>query len=138
MTTKVKFIIHTHHAKKAGVHTDVRFQKPNDTKNWLSFAVRKGVPTKPGVRVLAIKTNLHSEKEALFTGEIPEGEYGAGKLEIFDKGTATIELYKPAHIAINFNGKKIKGLYHFINIGVSNRKKFKDNQYLLFKGGSTK
>lgn len=135
---KVKFIIHTHSALRAGDHTDLRFQKPNDTKNWLSFAIRKGVPEKPGVRVLAIKTNLHSEKEALMVGEIPKGEYGAGTLKVFDEGNAIIHIYKPAHIAIEFNGKKIKGLYHLINIGTTKNVRYKDNQYLLFKGGSSK
>ena len=134
MKTKVNFVIHFHDAYKAGKHFDMRFQKPNDMKNWLSFAVRKGVPTKPGTRVLAIKTNLHSEEEALFIGEIPVGKYGAGTLEVFDEGTAIIELYKPAHIALTFKGKKIKGLYHLINIGVTRNVRYKSNQYLLFKG----
>ena len=134
MNKKIKFIIHDHEAKKAGKHQDLRFQKPNDIKNWLSFAVRKGVPLEPGTRVLAIKTNLHSEKEALFTGEIPEGEYGAGKLKVYDKGFAIIERYSPSHIALSFKGRKVKGLYHLINVGVSNRQKYRKNQYMLFKG----
>jgi len=138
MNTKVKFIVHDHDAKRAGKHQDLRFQKPNDMKNWLSFAVRKGVPTKPGSRVLAIKTNLHSEEEALFIGEIPEGEYGAGTLKVFDEGMAIIKMYKPAHISLEFKGKKIKGLYHLINIGVTRNTKYKQNQYLLFKGGRSK
>ncbi len=134
MTKKIKFIIHIHKALKAGTHYDLRFEDPKDPKNWLSFAVRKGVPTEPGKRVLAVKTHLHSKEEALFTGEIPKGEYGAGKLEVFDKGTATVEKYSPAHIALNIKGSKIKGIYHLINIGVTRNVKYKDNQYLLFKG----
>jgi len=134
MVKRIKFVIHDHEARKAGKHQDLRFQKPTDTRNWLSFAIRKGVPLKPGVRVLAIKTHLHSEEEALFIGEIPEGEYGAGKLKVFDKGMATIEKYAPAHIAISLKGRKVKGIYHLINIGVTRNTKYKANQYLLFKG----
>jgi len=138
MNKQVKFVVHIHEAKKAGKHFDMRFQKPGDMKNWLSFAVRKGVPTKPGTRVLAIKTHLHSEKEAMTVGEIPKGKYGAGTLKVFDEGTATVEKYSPAHIALTLKGKKLKGLYHLINIGVTRNQKYKANQYLLFKGGSLK
>lgn len=134
MTKRIDFIIHLHKAKKAGVHYDFRFQNPKDPKNWFSFAVRKGVPTEPGKRVLAVKTRLHSKEEALFIGEIPEGEYGAGHLEVYDKGIAVVERYSPAHIALDLKGKKIKGIYHLINIGVTKNVRYKDNQYLLFKG----
>ena len=131
---KVKFIVHNHEALKAGKHQDFRFEDPRNKKNWLSFAVRKGIPLKPGVRVLAVKTHLHSKDEALFTGEIPKGEYGAGKLSVFDEGNAEIQKFTSAHIAIILKGKKAKGIYHLINLGVTNRTKYKEGQYLLFKG----
>ena len=53
------------------------------SKNWISFAVRKGVPTETGVKVLAVRTHDHDEKEALFLGTIKDG-YGAGKLTKFE------------------------------------------------------
>lgn len=134
---KGKFIIHDHEALKAGKHQDFRFEDPRDKKNWLSFAVRKGVPTMPGNRVLAVKTHLHSKDEALFTGQIPKGQYGAGKLSVFDKGNSLIIKYSSAHIVIELKGKKIKGIYHLINLGVTNKRKYKDSQYLLFKGAVT-
>jgi len=134
---KGQFIIHDHEALKAGKHQDFRFEDPRGKKNWLSFAVRKGVPTMPGQRVLAIKTHLHSKDEALYTGKIPKGEYGAGKLTVFDKGKSLIIKYSSAHIVIELKGRKIKGIYHLINIGVTNKRKYKDNQYLLFKGKIT-
>lgn len=130
MTTK--FIVVDHHAKKAGYHQDIRFEKP-DGVLWDSFAVRKGVPLKEGVKVLAIKTHDHTEDDALFLGEIKEG-YGKGKLTKFDGGSCVIEKYSNIHIAVRFDGKKIKGLYHFVSTKVTKIKDATIREYFLFKG----
>jgi len=132
MPNKSKFIVVDHDAKKAGKHQDIRFRKPSG-KLWDSFAVRKGVPLKDGPKVLAIKTHDHSEKEALFVGKIEEG-YGAGKLVKFDGGTCTIEKYSTAHMAVRFEGSRIKGLYHFVSTKVMKKKGTNIREYFLFKG----
>lgn len=131
METQSKFVIMKHEAKKAGLHFDLRFRIPN-SKDWDSYAVRKGVPEEIGKKVLAIKTTIHSEKEALFIGNIPEGEYGGGKLTLWDVGPCTIIKYEKNHIVINFNGSKIKGIYHFISTIVVDKTNGKT--YFLFKG----
>lgn len=135
MNVKSEFVIMEHKAKRAGLHFDLRFVMPN-SKNWASFAVRKGVSTEVGKKVLAVRTHDHSREEALITGEIESG-YGAGVLKKWDSGSCTIIKYHPSHIVVDFNGKKIKGIYHFINLamnkGVSG-KEFKNQQYWLFKG----
>lgn len=130
--TKSQFIVVEHKAKKAGTHFDLRFEIPK-SKNWASFAVRKGVPLKPGVRVLAIKTHDHSKKEALFIGTIESG-YGAGTLKKWDGGSCTILKYSSANMAIDFKGSKIYGIYYLINTGVMDKSKYKKSQYMLFKG----
>lgn len=130
--TRSKFIVVEHDAKKARLHWDLRFKMPN-SKIWASFAVRKGVPLKPGLKVLAVRTHDHTEKEALFLGVIDDG-YGAGKLKKWDDGQCVIHKYSPSHIAIEFKGRKVKGLYHLINTGVMNKKEYKKQQYILFKG----
>jgi DNA ligase D-like protein (predicted 3'-phosphoesterase) len=132
-TIRSRFIIVEHHALKARLHWDLRFVMPN-SKNWMSFAVRKGVPTEPGKKVLAVRTHDHSEEEALFLGKIPEGEYGAGVLKKWDDGQCIIHKFSPSQILIEFKGRKIKGFYHMINTGVTDRRKFKRQQYILFKG----
>ena len=135
MEFKSKFAIMEHNAKRAGLHYDLRFIMPN-SKMWASFAVRKGVPTEIGKRVLAIRTHDHTEKEAMMLGKIESG-YGAGVLKLWDKGSCIIMKYHPSHITINFNGNKIKGIYHFINIAINKSvsgKDFKNQQYWLFKG----
>ena len=130
---KSKFIIVDHEAIKARYHQDLRFEMPK-SKLWMSFAVRKGIPLTPGKKVLAIRTHNHTEKEALFLGTIPAGKYGAGKLKKWDDGQCIIHKLAPSHILIEFKGKKVKGYYHLINTGVTNRKKYKSQQYMLFKG----
>jgi hypothetical protein len=132
MKTKSQFIIVEHKAKKAGTHFDLRFQIPK-SKNWASFAVRKGVPLKPGIRVLAIKTHNHSKKEALFIGTIESG-YGAGTLKKWDGGSCDILKYSSAHITVEFKGSKVKGIYHLVSLVVMKKKKESIKKYFLFKG----
>ena len=134
MTTS-KFVIMKHEAKKAGLHYDLRFRIPK-SKDWDSYAIRKGVPTEAGKKVLAIKTTIHSEKEALLTGNITDG-YGAGKLTKWDNGTCIIHKYNDKHITIEFKGSKVKGIYHMISTGFID-KDFKKPTYLLFKGKAIK
>jgi DNA ligase D-like protein (predicted 3'-phosphoesterase) len=129
---KSRFIIVKHDAIKARLHYDLRFEMPN-SKIWASFAVRKGVPTMTGVKVLAVRTHDHTEDEALFLGKIEIG-YGAGTLTKWDEGVCDVVKYSSAHIVLRFEGKKVNGLYHLINTGVTGKEKFKQQQYMLFKG----
>jgi hypothetical protein len=103
------------------------------SNNWMSFAVRKGIPTEPGKKVLAVRTHDHTEKEALFLGTIKSG-YGAGTLKKWDSGSCIIHKFSPGHILIEFKGSKVKGFYHLISTGVMNKKDYKSQQYMLFKG----
>jgi len=118
--TRSQFIVVRHQAKRAGLHYDLRFKLPKSSM-WASFAVRKGIPTKPGMKVLAVRTHDHTKQEALFTGKIESG-YGAGILSKWDSGRCDIVKYTPAHIALVFYGSKVKGLYHLINTGVIDKK----------------
>lgn len=129
--TRSKFVIMEHQANKAGLHFDLRFKMPN-SNNWDSFAVRKGVPTLPGKKVLAVRTTVHSEREALLTGKIEQG-YGAGILKKWDEGSCDILKYTDKHIILDLKGRKVKGVYHMINTGFVD-KKFDKKSYMLFKG----
>ncbi len=132
--TKSRFVVVKHDAKRARLHYDLRFVMPK-SKIWASFAVRKGIPLQPGTKVLAVRTHDHSEKEALMFGTISKG-YGAGRLTKWDDGQCIIHKYSPGHIAIEFKGRKVKGLYHMVSTGVINRKDFKKQSYMLFKSSS--
>jgi hypothetical protein len=137
MNVSSKFVIIKHQAKRAGTHYDLRFKMPRSS-NWISFAIRKGIPAGYEKR-LAVRTHDHSEKEALFTGTIEDG-YGAGKLTKFDSGSCKILKYDPPRsMAVEFKGSKLKGIYHFVNIAVSSGKKdFKKQNYWFFKGKQIK
>ena len=126
MSTPSRFIIVKHNAKKAGLHYDLRFKMP-DSRMYDSYAVPKGVPKESGIRVRAIKTTLHTEKEAMFIGRIQNGNYGAGTIERMDKGPCSILKYEPHHIVILLNGSIYKGVYHLVLTGED------DKNYLLFK-----
>jgi hypothetical protein len=128
-----KFIILRHEARRAGIHEDFRFRIPASRK-WASFAVRKGVPTETGVKVLAIRTKDHTEYGALLTGKIGSG-YGAGRLTKLDSGYCDIEKYSPTHIVLNLRGNTVKGIYHLLSTGVIDRN-YENKSYLLFKGKS--
>lgn len=130
---KVRFVIHTHKAKRAGYHQDLRFEDPVKPNHWHSFAVPKEVPLVAGQRVLAIKTHIHTKDQALFKGDIPAGEYGGGNIELYDQGVCGIEKFTSAHIVLILQGKKVNGLYHLISLGNVNEDKFKQQEYLLFK-----
>jgi len=130
-----KFIIITHSAEKAGLHHDLRVKNlSHNNGGWDSFAVPNMVPTERGKKVLAIKTPIHSEEDALFTGRIPSGSYGGGILKKYDEGDCVIEKYTEKHIVINFKGKKVSGIYHLINMGTFTTGGRKQKQYILFKG----
>jgi hypothetical protein len=130
-----KFIILKHEAKRAGLHTDFRFRIPASRK-WASFAVRKGVPTEPRVKVLAIRTKDHTEYGALLTGKIGSG-YGAGRLTKIDSGYCDVEKYSSTHIVLNLRGNHFTGIYHFLSTGVIDRN-YENKSYLLFKGAVMK
>lgn len=129
----VRFIVHDHKAIKAGLHQDLRFQYPKNLRIWYSFAVPKNIPLVPGIKVLAIRTHDHTEEEALYKGDIPASEYGGGTLTVFDQGLVRIEKLTSAHIALYFQGAKVKGLYHLISVGNVDQKQYKAQHYMMFK-----
>lgn len=128
---KVKFIIVSHDADKAGLHNDLRFEKPEGNL-WDSFVIKKDVPLQMGSRVLAVKTHDHNEKDALTLKPILHG-YGKGTYTLFDQGFCVIEKYHPSHYVISFQGKKIKGIYHLVSLKVVKDDE-KLRKYLFFKG----
>ena len=128
-----KFVIHLHEAIRKGTHFDLRFSIP-DSRNWASFVFNKFPPLEPGERVYIPRAPDHNLENALFTGEIKSG-YGAGSLKKVDGGSCDVIKYTNAHIVVNFKGKKLQGIYHFINAGVfGRRRQYNKKVYAFFKG----
>lgn len=95
-----EYSAHTHHARKAGTHIDVRLS-PNDKAH--SWAVRH-MPG-PGEKVLAVIQPTHSRKYMDFQGVIPSG-YGAGTVEPGPRGKADVVEASPDRITYNIHGKR--------------------------------
>ncbi|MBU7016853.1 MAG: 3'-phosphoesterase [Theionarchaea archaeon] len=113
------YVIQKHDASH--LHYDLRLEKDNVLKSW---AVPKEPPLTLGIRRLAVQTEDHPLEYASFEGKIPDGEYGAGTVEIWDKGSYTIEKWEEKEIIVDIHGEKLQGLYCLI--------KFKDDKNWLF------
>lgn len=130
-----------HFTTKSGrTHYDLRIKEP-DGKMWESWAVPKGVPKSRGVKVAAIMTHKHSEKNARFEGSIEFGKYGSGNLKLLDEGECLIHIWKPGkQFAFELKGKDFEGFYHMVTTRVvmPRKGKGKGDQYFLFKGNKPK
>jgi len=115
-----RFVVHKHAART--LHYDLRLELDDVLKSW---AVPKGPPQTPGVKRLAVAVDDHALDYIDFEGTIPEGEYGAGKVEIWDRGTFDLHKRTDKAIALVFHGKKLEGDYRLIRT--------KDKNWLIFK-----
>jgi DNA ligase D-like protein (predicted 3'-phosphoesterase) len=106
------FVIQKHHARK--LHWDFRLEMVGVLKSW---AVPKEPPTEVGLKRLAVKVEDHDLDYADFQGEIAEDEYGAGTVEIWDKGTYALIDRKPKKIVFEIHGEKLKGKYTILQFG---------------------
>ena len=132
------FVIQKHDASH--LHYDFRLEIDGVLKSW---AIPKGPSTDPHEKRLAVETEDHPIEYATFEGVIPEGEYGAGTVIIWDKGTfdnikekdgkliPLAQCYKNGQIEVNLHGKKLQGAYALIHasFGDDTRKK----NWLLIK-----
>ncbi|MBB3275174.1 MULTISPECIES: DNA ligase D [unclassified Pseudoxanthomonas] len=123
------FVVQLHHASHR--HYDFRLQVGDALKSW---AVPKGPSLDPQVKRLAAEVEDHPIAYADFQGEIPEGEYGAGHVALFDRGLwATrgdpeAQLAK-GHLRFELFGDKLKGGWHLVRTGRASARP----QWLLFK-----
>jgi bifunctional non-homologous end joining protein LigD len=120
-----RFVIQEHHASH--LHYDFRLQLEGVLKSW---AVPKGPPQKPGEKRLAVQVEDHPVSYINFKGTIPKGNYGAGTVAIFDKGTYTpvdenetpitekqaLKNLKSGELKVVMKGKKIKGGYVLVRL----------------------
>lgn len=103
------FVIQEHHA--SALHWDVRLERDGVLVSW---AVPKGLPTEPGPVRLAVRTEDHPLAYATFEGEIPRGEYGAGRMIIWDTGRYETEKWTAREVAVVLHGSRVRGRFVFI------------------------
>jgi len=116
-----RFVIQKHSATH--LHYDFRLEMDEVLKSW---AVPKEPPSEPGVKRLAVEVEDHMLSYIGFEGTIPAGEYGAGTVEIWDKGTYTLKHRSPNKIVFTLQGMRLSGDYTLLRFR-------QDRNWLLFK-----
>jgi bifunctional non-homologous end joining protein LigD len=104
------FVVQRHHARR--LHYDFRLERDGALASW---AVPKGVPLNPGEQHLAVHVEDHPLEYAKFEGEIPKGQYGAGTVEIWDKGTyELVEEKRDGGLTVRLSGNRLKGTWALV------------------------
>ena len=119
------FVIQKH--KATHLHYDFRLEKEGVLRSW---AIPKEPPVKENIKRLAIQVEDHELGYANFEGQIPKGEYGAGTVEIWDKGYYVPLKFEPKEIIAKLKGKKLKGTYCLIKLKPNLSQ---DNNWFIFK-----
>jgi bifunctional non-homologous end joining protein LigD len=128
------FVIQEHHATR--LHYDFRLEADGVLKSW---AVTNEPSLDPAVKRLAIRVEDHPLSYAGFSGRIPEGNYGAGEVSIWDRGT--FDYLDPAHdlaagldagkLSFALHGERLNGRFSLVRMRGKSGKK---EQWLLIKG----
>jgi bifunctional non-homologous end joining protein LigD len=101
-----RFVVHRHDASR--LHWDLRLEREGVLKSW---AVPKEPPVAPGVKRLAVEVEDHDLDHIDFEGEIPEGDYGAGTVSIWDDGTYDLLSEHDRRLKLAFRGRRLRGEY---------------------------
>jgi DNA ligase D-like protein (predicted ligase)/DNA ligase D-like protein (predicted polymerase)/DNA ligase D-like protein (predicted 3'-phosphoesterase) len=103
------FVIQEHHARR--LHYDFRLERDGVLVSW---AVPKNLPETTAVNHLAVQTEDHPLEYGGFEGTIPKGEYGAGKVVVWDSGTYDTEKFHADEVIVTLHGRRIRGRYALI------------------------
>ena len=119
------YMVHEHHSRQH--HWDLRLEFDGVLKSW---AVPKGLSLEPGVKRLAMEVEDHALSYAPFEGVIPEGAYGAGKVDVWDRGSFVLGERTPDKVVVGLAGERVQGIYHMV------RTRMGDNprNWLIFRG----
>ncbi len=129
------FVVHKHAARR--LHYDVRLAINGVLASW---AVPKGPSMNPADKRLAIRTEDHPLEYADFEGMIPAGQYGAGTVTVWDKGT-----YEPQHgippdeqlaqgkIDVALQGAKLRGGFSLVKTATRSAGSHAMERWLLIK-----
>lgn len=121
LSATARFVIQKHDATR--LHYDFRLEMDGVLKSW---AIPKEPPTQPGVKRLAVQVEDHEMTYIDFEGIIPEGAYGAGKVEVWDKGTYTLKHRSADKIMFTLQGQRLSGDYTLLMFK-------KDQNWLFFR-----
>src|SRR6185503_3049088 len=110
------FVVHKHAARR--LHYDLRLELDGVLKSW---AVTKGPSLSPADKRLAVRVEDHPLDYAEFEGRIPEGEYGAGSIIVWDRGRWSTEgdphqQLAKGHLTVDLHGTKLEGRWHLVHM----------------------
>ena len=117
------FVIQEHHSRR--LHFDLRLERDGVLKSW---AVPKGIPELPGEKHLAVAVEDHPLDYGHFEGTIPQGEYGAGTVSIWDNGTYDTKHWDSDKIEVTLHGRRLNGPYVLVAF-----KRAGKNEWLVFR-----
>src|SRR6266581_5846050 len=132
-----RFVIQKHDARR--LHYDFRLEMKGVLKSW---ALPKGLPWRQGEKHLAVEVEDHPIEYEAFEGVIPEGNYGAGTVMVWDRGAYYVYGEQPlkslreGKLHLVLAGEKAQGEWTLVRIRGRDGEK---NQWLILKtGGSAK
>jgi bifunctional non-homologous end joining protein LigD len=130
------FVVQKHAAHRAGLHWDFRLEHGGVLWSW---AVRKGPSLDPADKRIAVHVEDHPLDYAEFQGTIPDGQYGAGKVETWDRGTWD-SLDDPeagmrkGEIKFILHGKRLNGRFTLVRLKPRPGQRNRQDNWLLIKG----
>lgn len=103
---RMRFVIQEHHARR--LHWDFRLERNGVLVSW---ALPRGLPRDPARNHLAIHTEDHPLSYIDFAGEIPAGNYGAGQVSIWDRGTYECHKFEDDKVVVTLHGRRARGKF---------------------------
>lgn len=116
MGVGARFVVHEHHARR--LHWDLRLEHGGALVSW---AIPNGIPQDPKHNRKAVHVEDHPLSYIDFHGTIPAGNYGAGEVTIWDKGTYECEKWEPGKVVVVFHGEQLQGRYALFRAGAAEK-----------------
>jgi bifunctional non-homologous end joining protein LigD len=111
-----RFVVQEHSARR--LHWDLRLEHDGVAVSW---AIPNGVPMDPSENRKAVHTEDHPLEYLEFEGEIPPGQYGAGTMRIWDRGTYELHKWQPGKVIVSFEGERLSGRYALFRAGAGEK-----------------